>query len=50
MLYKPVLDAVKVNLIIIEDIQDVIWEKVHLVDNTSLLPNELSQRVVTSVN
>ena len=39
-LVKLVLDAVEINLINMDDLQDLIWGKLHIVDeNTSLLAN-----------
>ena len=42
-LCKPVLDAVEMNLINIEDPRDNIWEKFHLFTDTSQLPGGPAQ-------
>ena len=44
------MDVVEVNLINMEDLRDLFWGKLYLVDNMSLLPNGPAQQVVALVN
>ena len=47
---KPILDAVKVNLINMGDDRNLIWRKLHITENARLLPNGTALQVVPSVN
>ena len=47
---KPVLNAVKMNLINIDDQRDAVWRKLHILQDTSLLANGSGQPVVASAN
>ena len=41
---KLVLNAVKMNLINMDDQQDAVWGKLHIIQNTSLLANGPAHR------
>ena len=47
---KPVLDAVETNLITMTDRRDPRYGKLHLIEDTSLLPNGPALQVVQSVD
>ena len=47
---KPVLDAVDINLIAMKDQRDPQYGKLHLIEDTSILPNGPPQQVVPSAD
>ena len=47
---KPILDAVEINLINMNDQRDAIWGKLHILEDTSILANGPPAVIPASVN
>ena len=47
---KPILDAVEMNLINMDDQRDAVWGKLHILEDTSILANGPPAMIAASVN